>query len=174
MWQPILFGASTALGLILIGFSLRYRVTGLDYSSILWRIQMALSGVAAGIFAVAATVDNFTWWLIPGLLFAGLMFLSAEGTVRSLKTEAAERAAHPQANAAYFPGGFPFLQEPKVVDYSGFVLRYGWTMDHVREDGGLCEVYVGPGTPRLSEFIEIANAHECASNDATVLMNRVA
>jgi hypothetical protein len=164
MWQTILIAASTALGVTFVFFGLRYRVTGLDYNSALWRVTYVAAAMATVFFAVTAGLVD-AWWLMPVPFYLILFFQAAEGVKRSRQAELEARVNRVLAQS---PGSRPslaaLLSEPKVVDYSTFVL-YGFEVRHLRSDNGHCDIPVqAPFAPRettLADLIEIANTHEC-------------
>jgi hypothetical protein len=173
MWQGILVALSTLVGLVLIGFCVKYRRTGLGYSSGLWVVLTMAAGVGSAVLAVAATVDDFAGWLIPAILFFIVFFQAVWPAQRVLNNKVDELQG--QQESSLLP---LFEREPKVVDYDEFALggdRLGLPiLVHARRDGVRCEIVPSSLVLPLSELIELADNHVCVVSNATVVMKAVA
>lgn len=155
MQQVILITISTVLAVTLIGFLFRYKRTGLDFKSVLWRWLGALSGISAAIFALAATYDS-VWWLLPGGLYFFLFFQTISGVQRTATAQ--QRADWDELQSALRPR----MPQSGIADYSEFVIQAGTRMlTHCRRDGGVCQEFIDYDIMVLSELTVMADEHVC-------------
>lgn len=170
MWKGILIVGAMVIGVALLVFLVKVRRKGIDLGSF-WTFSIFVLAVAASATFDSVAVLDGLWWSVPGALFLVVMFKSAQlatdranGKKRSKGEEwllGVAQAAQPS--------------EPKVVDYSKFVLNLASrSLIHRREHTD-CQIHwISERQITVAWLIDTANGHACSTPDVPAQLKAVA